>query len=178
MKKLLLLFIMMSGFAFGQTAKFSPPPKINDFRFTNGKMTESCVIDIPNTKKETIYKRIIEYLKQNYVNYDEVVSSEIENEMIRFQGISYRVLNFGNLHENDGLYYMIQIDIKDDKIKLTPQIIKTISEDNSKNTLDLPLEQSVTNYGVKYDFKDIPVELNRISDRLTDYIKNGKKANW
>lgn len=179
MKKLLFALVLFSGFSFGQKiVNTPPPPKIEDFRFISGSMNESIVIEVKNTPKKVIYSKILDYIKKNYMDYNEVLMAKVDNEMIRFQGISANVLNLGNLHENDGLYYVIQVDVKDDKIKVTPLILKMVTEDHKKYSLNIPLPEKTTDYGITYDYKDVPNELNRVSSKIITYINNTEENNW
>lgn len=197
MKQTILLFILISGFAFGQKKKtptinkaektitgdhkFAPPDKPQQFIFTNGFMNNDVVINIKGIKKEDAYIRVVNYIKKNYTNYNSVVQSEIPNEMIRFQGISYGGLDFSSLHENDGLYYQLQIDFKDEKIKITKQSLKMVTEDHKKYELDNPLPEKYSEaneYNISYNFKNVPTVLNRIISEIVSYVQNQEKSDW
>ena len=179
MKKILLLFVFISGVSFGQMTKSAPPPKIDNFRFINGNMNDSFVLEILGKKKNEIYQKTLDWLRLNYTDIDAVVLSKIENEMIRFNGITNGELNASTYYEQAGLFYQIQIDIKDNKIKITSQRLQMIDHKNEKYDLDLPLSEKFTEYGRTLTFSDVPNILNKKITDLKNYIlSTSNKDDW
>ena len=69
---------------------------------------------------------MIKWIKQNYVNSDEVIQTTIENEMIRFKGYYSDKIGFGKLVSADGAFYLVQIDIREGRIKIDPNYFNVI----------------------------------------------------
>ncbi|MFZ4436139.1 MAG: hypothetical protein ACOYOR_06500 [Flavobacterium psychrophilum] len=101
LKKMFLLILLVSFGAFSQETEFA---------FTREKgMTDYIVTKVENKSSAEIYNKIIEWIKVTYKNPDKVILSTIENEYIRFEGIS--------LISNISCKYQIEISIKDGRYK-------------------------------------------------------------
>lgn len=112
MKKLLVLFIFLTGIMNAQETEFT---------FDNSKgMTDFVVTNIEGKSATEIYKKVIEWIKITYKNPDKVILSTIENEYIRFEGFSevcyaVNVPLMGKY--NQDTKYQIEISVKDGKYK-------------------------------------------------------------
>ena len=102
MKKIILgLLIVMSFYSNAQETEFT---------FTAEKgMTDFIVTPIESKTAPEIYKKVIEWIKVTYKNPNEVILSTIENEYLRFEGIS-------DISKSKSKY-QIEISIKDGKYK-------------------------------------------------------------
>lgn len=81
MKKLLIGFtLLFSTFVNAQETEFT-------FNKERG-MTDFIVIPVEGKTATDIYKKVIEWIKITYKNPNEVILSTIENEYVRFEGIS------------------------------------------------------------------------------------------
>ena len=102
MKKILLgLLMLMSFYSNAQETEFT---------FTSEKgMTDYIVTPIEGKTAPEIYKKVIEWIKVNYKNPNEVILSTIENEYIRFEGVS-------DISKSKSKY-QIEISIKDGRYK-------------------------------------------------------------
>jgi hypothetical protein len=102
MKKILLGLLILFGF-------YSNAQE-TEFTFTAEKgMTDFIVTPVVSKTAPEIYKKVIEWLKINYKNPNEVILSTIENEYIRFEGVS-------DISKSKSKY-QIEISIKDGKYK-------------------------------------------------------------
>ena len=101
LKKLLYLVILVTFGAYSQETEFT---------FSSEKgMTDYIVTKVENKSSAEIYNKIIEWIKVTYKNPDKVILSTIENEYIRFEGIS--------LISNLNCKYQIEISIKEGRYK-------------------------------------------------------------
>lgn len=101
LKKLLYLVILITFGAYSQETEFT---------FSSEKgMTDYVVTNVDGKTAPDIFKKIIDWIKVTYKNPDKVILSTIENEYIRFEGIS----NISNLN----CKYQIEISIKDGRYK-------------------------------------------------------------
>jgi hypothetical protein len=110
MKKSLLLILFIAGFANAQETEFT---------FTSEKgMTDYVVINVEGKTAPEIYKKAMDWIKVTYKNPDKVVLSTIENEYIRFEGVSSALyaLNIMGKKYYDAKY-QIEISTKDGKYK-------------------------------------------------------------
>ncbi len=81
-----------------------------EFTFTAEKgMTDFVVTPVEGKTAPEIYKKVIEWIKVTYKKPDEVILSTIENEYVRFEGVS-DISSFK-------CKYQIEISIKDDRYK-------------------------------------------------------------
>jgi uncharacterized membrane protein len=101
LKKLLYLVILITFGAYSQETEFT---------FSSEKgMTDYVVTNVDGKTAPDIFKKIIDWIKVTYKNPNKVILSTIENEYIRFEGIS----NISNLN----CKYQIEISIKDGRYK-------------------------------------------------------------
>ncbi len=83
-----------------------------EFTFNSERgMTDFVVTAIEGKTATDIYKKVIDWIKVTYKNPSEVMLSTIENEYVRFEGISE------TLYSNLPAKYEIEISIKDGKYK-------------------------------------------------------------
>lgn len=100
-KSILVLLILVSFFSNAQETEFT---------FNNERgMTDYIVTPIEGKTAPEIYKKVIEWIKVTYKNPNEVILSTIENEYIRFEGVS-------DISHSKSKY-QIEISIKDGKYK-------------------------------------------------------------
>lgn len=176
MKKLILLLVLTSLFS---TAQEKTNQISNTFAFKDGVMNNEVVINIKGVPKGILFKRTQDYVKKNYADYNAIVLSETQDELIKLNSVSPGVLHLSDLHPSDGLYYIIQIEFKDEKIKITNQSLKMITENRRQYQLENPLKEVFSSSGITYNFSDVPVVLNKNIKMITDYLQEGdKKDNW
>lgn len=124
--KLTLLLILLSFLTNAQETQFT---------FNNEKgMTDFIITPVEGKTAPEIYKKIIDWIKITYKNPDSVILSTIENEYVRFEGVSNSVyaLNIplsGKTY--DRAKYQIEISIKDSKYKFDLIDLKTYTQPNS-----------------------------------------------
>lgn len=103
MKKItatLLLFI--SFYSNGQETEFT-------FNSERG-MTDYIVTQVEGKTAPEIYKKVIDWIKVTYKNPNEVILSTIENEYVRFEGITNDI-------DTSKYKYQIELSVKDGKYK-------------------------------------------------------------
>lgn len=92
-----------------------------EFTFDNTKgMTDFVVSNVEGKTAPEIYKKVIEWIKITYKNPDKVILSTIDNEYVRFEGVSGSCYSIyvpimGKSYQNTK--YQIEISIKDGKYK-------------------------------------------------------------
>jgi hypothetical protein len=110
MRKILLLFLFVTGLVNAQETQFT---------LTSEKgMTDYIVINVEGKTAPEIYKKAMEWIKVTYKNPDKVILSTIENEYIRFEGVSstlYALNIMGKKYYDTK--YQIEISTKDGKYK-------------------------------------------------------------
>lgn len=102
MKKILFGLLMLVGL-------YSNAQE-TEFTFTEEKgMTDFIVTPIEGKTAPEIYKKVVEWIKVTFKNPNEVILSTIENEYVRFEGVS-------DISKSKSKY-QIEISIKDGKYK-------------------------------------------------------------
>jgi hypothetical protein len=126
-----------------------------------------------------VYKKTINWIKENYVNPDEVIKMTIENEKIRFEGVKSNLTCIGSVCSD--ATYMIEVSIKDGKYKFDPVYLK-LSVASGK-FFEVPL----SNFSIYYDksgqvknqsiqaLDSFALLFKDLSQSLDDYI-NGKRS--
>lgn len=118
MRKLLLLSILLTNTLFAQT----------EFNYTKEEALtpKALVVEINNSKQEDIYRNALGWVKETFLNSDEVIQSTIENNKIRFYGVSknaYCIKSLG-IEICDDIAYLIDLEFKDGKYRFTPISLK------------------------------------------------------
>jgi hypothetical protein len=115
---ILLLVISISSYSYGQKLVLNPTG------------FEPVVYQIDSIKAPTIYKRAMDWVQITYKNPKESLKASIENENIRLEGFTenafVRTFKDGS-KSNYGLFYTLEINIKDGKYRFvfTPNQIVT-----------------------------------------------------
>ncbi|WP_445454064.1 hypothetical protein [Flavobacterium sp. 25HG05S-40] len=170
MKKLLFL-LMLSSSIYAQ----------DKFEWSN-KITDYVTADVNGTAPQ-IYPKAVNWIKENYVNPNEVIKMTIENEKIRLQGFKKDFNCFGGACA-DGTY-TIEISFKDGKYKFDPIDLKL---SNSAGSFDFPLNTDLQIYynkkgelrkGSKEALDNVVGLFNGLNESLKNYINGtGKKEDW
>lgn len=119
MKNLLLVTtLLLSTLSFAQT----------EFNYTKEEALtpKGLVVETPNKTQSEIYQNALGWVKENFMNSDEVIQTTIENNMIRFKGITkngYCVKVFG-MNSCDDIAYLIDLEFKDGKYRFIPLSLK------------------------------------------------------
>jgi hypothetical protein len=184
MKKLLFILLSISvSVATAQEAEFT---------FNNERgMTDFIVTPVEGKSAIEIYKKIIDWIKVTYKNPNEVILSTIENEYVRFEGIS-DISTFK-------CKYQIEISIKEGKYKFDLIGLQVYVGPNQsgvpvgwndfkavnfiKNSTKESLENMYKKDGTyrawcKYT-PDIPTYFNNLNKSLSESIVSTvKKSDW
>lgn len=114
MKKLLLVTtLILSTLSFAQT----------EFNYTpEGLTPRYLVVETPNKSQSEVYQNALGWVKENFKNADAVIQSTIENNKIRFEGITpngncFKVLGMNSCQD---VKYLVDIEFKDGKYKIEP----------------------------------------------------------
>jgi hypothetical protein len=151
------------------------------FEYSETAFTDYVVTEV-NGDVKTIYSKALNWIKENYVNPDEVIKMTMDNEKIRFQGYKANFLCMGSVCSNAS--YTIEISFKDGKYKFDPMQLKLM---NNAGSYEVPLSDLRIYYDKKGKVKKGSEEaLQSLSDlfnglnlSLKDYINgNTKKADW
>jgi hypothetical protein len=142
---------------------------------------EAIIVNIDSTDSKTIYSKSKNWIQEFYKNPDEVLKTNIENEKLRVNGFKkdawhYKSLGYVNSYD---LEYTFEIDIKDNKIRLTFTPGQSWAG-NQKVEFTYK-----TFYNKKDELKNVYKEakssfeesMNEIVLSLYNYIKN-KKSDW
>jgi hypothetical protein len=138
MNKVLLGLLMLVGF-------YSNAQE-TEFTFTAEKgMTDFIVTPVEGKNATEIYKKAIEWIKVTFKNPDKVILSTIENEFIRFEGVSDIIRSKKK--------YQIEISIKDGEYKFD---LINLQENYALNQREVPLwNTSCVNFNTNSTKKSI-----------------------
>ena len=121
MKKFIFLLAtaLTSSILFGQdtTPTQTPPP--NNFTITKDVgLSPFIIVKTEGKTKEELYKNTIEWINKSYNKPSEVIKAQVENDYIRFQGVSKEKYCWDALVTfcND-IRYEVEISFKDGKYK-------------------------------------------------------------
>lgn len=175
MRKLFLLFILISGCAFGQITLSKE----------NG-LTKYIVTEVPGKSASEIYQKTIDWINKTYQRADVVIQGEVKDDYIRFQGIDGKSLCQNP--QNKLIFsclpfrHHIEISVKDGKYKF--EIVKL----EQKNSLfpkysSNPWMDLIYTWNKKGELKPavvggLPDALNALNNDLKSYILGeSKKSN-
>jgi hypothetical protein len=175
MKKLFLLaFVSVSIIGFSQdTARFE---------LTKDGVLP-IVVKLDSLSAKFIYSKTLNWVQENYKNPKEVLKANIENETIRIDGFKkeacfFKSLGIKTIFDMD---YSFQIDIKDNKVRLTFTPGQFWSE--NQKVFSVGYSYFFKNSGeIKGGYKDakpsMEQSMNDLVSSLCNYIKGTKKSDW
>lgn len=196
-----------STFLFGQTSKpqQEAPPSESATEFTVNKeqqLTDFLVISCEGKTKEELYKKTIEWISKTYNKPSEVIKSQVENDYIRFQGISKNeYCRKPMVLICEDLRYEIEISVKDGKYKFDVVSLESAITDKKYDLAGLAssrttgwsnaeIKKGWTNFKsngeVRDQYKDtmpkVARYINALNKSLHDYIYNqnetAKSNDW
>lgn len=152
---------------------------------SQGRLEIELVTEFPNKSSEIIYGKIEEWVAYNFKNTESVIQSQIENKMIRINGISSSVIR-GPMGVRYGLYYEIQIDIKKERTRFRVYNIQLIGESNSgtKSNVELSIYKNNGEPRKGKTYKNIKIDTDNEIDKLyNNFIlflenENAKNDDW
>lgn len=174
MKIVFLLSFIISGFtyAYGQEVKIG----IDE----NGNLLGETIVLIQNKTASQIYNSSFEWVSYTFKNTESVVQSKIENKMIRISGLSKSIFGpyMGSYLD---LKYLIQIDIKDGKLKFKATDLEQVAQSAPFTKTPLAVlykKNGELRSGNRYlEIKGkIDSELTRLIISLTKSIKGKSKT--
>lgn len=173
MKNLFLsVFLLTSLFCFSQD--------IPKFELTKDGVAP-IVVNIDSLNAETIYKKTLNWVQENYKNPKEVLKADIPNEKIRIDGFkksAWYIKSLGYKVEY-GMEYVFEIEFKENKIRMT----YTPGESwGDTKKVGFTYKNFFKDDGeLKNAWKDgkpsLEDSMNELSLSLYNYIK-GKKSDW
>jgi hypothetical protein len=151
----------------------------------NGRFEAEKIYEASSNSSADIYKGVLNWIAYTFRNTESVTQSKIENEMVLLQGISSSVVD-GPMFYKYGLEYVIQIDIKEGKLRFRAYDIKLIGADAARTRASLESTLLKNNgeirSGKQYiSYKnDTDTEINKIYLSLTSSLnqKETKKDDW
>jgi hypothetical protein len=99
------------------------------FTYSEKGLTDYVVLKIDSLNQSKLYNKTIDWVKENYINPDEVIKAKFENEKIRFNGFKENAFLMTILATPmylDGRY-TIEISFKDGKLKFDPLSLEQYS---------------------------------------------------
>ncbi len=105
MKKLILLLLFIPLVSVSQN--WNPTPQ---------GLYDAYVIDVEGKSASELYKATNDWIKETFTDAGEVIFSQTENEMVKFQGIS------GN--SPNEIYFNVMVQFRDNKYRVVPQKIQ------------------------------------------------------
>ncbi len=190
-----LLFLAFSNNVFSQNAlpEQIPPPK--EFNVNKDQeLTDFLVILCEGKTKEELYKKTLEWISKTYNKPSEVVKAQVENDYIRFQGVSKKEYCRKPMIEIcEDLRYEIEVSVKDGKYKFDVFNLEGAETGKYGNTIGWNTIVFKKNWiyfknngEVRDQYKDtmpkIARYINTLNKSLYDYIYNqndtSKNNNW
>ncbi len=176
MKKIILLIILFPVIVVNAQNSTTIITKLSG----NGQLMGEAIISISNKNKSEIYQNTIEWISYNYRNTESVIQSKIDNKMIRFNGMSSSVIGPYMSYWFD-LFYVIQIDIKNDKIRFSVSDLKQVSQRSpyTKTPLEFMYKKGVIKKGKKYlkVKEQVDIQLTVLLISLKNFIEGGAEIN-
>ena len=179
--RLIIILLLCGTFSFGQN---SFPTK---YEITKDGFTDFTVISVEGKTKEEIYKKTIEWISKTYNSPKDVIKAEVENDYIRFQGVSKEKYCWDALVTfcND-IRYEVEVWFKDGKYKF--EVLKL--EDYYKDTKgfgswsEVKYKDSWTHFKntgevrkmYADNVKQITAFFDELSKNLYDYIYNQNES--
>jgi hypothetical protein len=152
---------------------------------TEGLTPKYLVVEVDSVSKSELYKRAINWIKENYENPDEVIKTSIDDKMIRFTGVQlqgfYRTTLVGKAYHH--VRYTISISFKEGRYKLEPISIEDKYEDGGY-WLEVDLNNSKKyfrkNGKARGEYKFYPLLigklLNDMNQSIYEYLKTGGQS--
>jgi len=133
MKTSITLFLLMfiSASILGQQTIIT---KLNE----NGKLTGQLITELKGKTAEQIYKKSEEWIAYTFTNTESVTQAKLESKMLRLIGVSQSALG-PLMGFNFDLFYQIQIDIKEGRIRFTVTELKQVSQSSPYTKIALEL---------------------------------------
>ncbi len=172
MRKVILgTLLLLSSLGFGQEAQME-----NKFKFGETGINDYVVVNIENKKKEEIYLKSINWIKETYKSPDFILKMQIPNEKLRIDAVAKNLANVGNKNRIFlDISYGIEISFKDNKYKFEILYI-TVS-----NIKDLKSESFKSDISVKYwgnTPNNIEIYFNNLNQTLEKYISKKIEDEW
>lgn len=172
MKKFIVYyFICISSFLYSQDIK-----KIT--LTSDGFSPSEVIINSDSLTKSIIYSNTLKWINKNYSNPDFVIKAKIDNEMIRFTGVSTiaDVKNLMGKKFSIEAEYTIEVNIKDYKYKIN--ILDFNSFGNVHKTIFNKKGELRTKEGIRIK-EDIETFINNLISSLDDEIlKKDNDTSW
>ncbi|VDH16150.1 Uncharacterised protein [Algoriella xinjiangensis] len=94
-----------------------------EFNYTiEGLTPKALVVEVFDIKQADVYRNALGWVKETYKNPDIVIKSTIENNKIRFEGVTsnaYCIKVFG-MDSCEDVKYLIDLEFKDGKYRIEP----------------------------------------------------------
>ena len=148
----------------------------------DGSFEMLIISDLPDKTAKQLYQGTIDWIAYTFRNSESVTQSQVENKMVRINGVSSGVIN-GSLGYKYGLGYSIQIDIKDNKIRFRGYDLQIIGVDaaRTRSNIEPSLLKSNgdlrTGKASKKIKSDTDMELSRIYKSLIDSFSKNIESN-
>jgi hypothetical protein len=168
MSKILILTISLftSLFFYGQTDKF---------KYDQTGLSEFVITNVDNLDNKTIYKKTVNWIKDTYKKPDVVIDAEIEDESVRFTGVTSKKVevysDFGELLFYD-IKYTIKVSTKDNKYKfevINFQLLDCYWIANFKKPINEEIYKK--DGSIRKKWKNFPKSIENIFDNLNEDLK-------
>ncbi|MFV5688100.1 DUF4468 domain-containing protein [Flavobacterium sp. ZT3R25] len=171
--KIALVFLT-STFAFGQVSEIKNNEK---FEYSETGLNDFVVTEIQNKKKEDIYDKTLNWVKETYKNPDIVLKMQILNEKIRIDAIATNLASINNNKTKFNINYIVEITFKDNKYKfgIVSLIVQNVKD--LKTMQNFKTDKKIIKYWGNTP-NDIEVYFNNLNDNLKKYISETKKEEW
>lgn len=172
MKKLLLIFLALI---------ITYPIFSQEFKFDQNGLTPNYqVVEIDSMSQKELFDKAINWIKENYVNPDEVIKTTIDDEKVRFTGakenyLCSRILGIASCLDTR---YTIELAFKDGKYKLEPMDLEAYNPGNQYMSpgwypvlIGSNAEQYYRKDKIRKAFRDYPEEIESLFNDLNKSLK-------
>jgi len=155
-----------------------------------GLSPKYVVVEMDSLKKNELFTKTINWIKETYRNPDEVILTTIDNEKVRFEGFKDNLIcvnSLGMVSCYNGLY-TIEIEFKNNKYKFTPLSIEyrvPASQYSTGGRVSINFNDGTVYYNKKGKLRKVYITIptsietlfNELNSNLSNYLLIEKKAN-
>ncbi len=169
MKKKIILTILLFSilFTYGQTEKF---------KYDQNGLSSYVVTNVDKVDNKNIYKKTVNWIKETYKNPDLVIDATIEDESVRFTGITSKKVeiwsDFGELLFYD-IKYTIKVSTKDYKYKfevISFELVDCYWIANFKKPINEEIYKK--DGSIRKKWRNFPKSIENIFDQINEDLKN------
>ena len=156
------------------------------FTFTKDGFTDFVVVDCDTLSARDIFWKTVDWINKTYKNPNEVLLTQVEGDYLIFMGVGPNMVHIPGLGEKIyfDIRYRITVYFKNGRYRFEVNSLEIGNQGNWSDMLSNFFYYK-KNGEIRYTYKDyevsIPKYINKLNQRLRDYIlnsENSKKNDW